>query len=277
MTARTPSAFEVVMKHFVFVLGAAVFGASALIGCSSPSGSPENAFTGESDGKLLAGNKLSEPAVASLLRTAGFAEADIPRMVCTAKYESAFYDRASNHNKNGSTDYGLFQINSIHVGKGGCTSTSSSLYDTTTNTKCAKEIFDSEGNNAWYGYKKHKSECDSYTLAGGGGSDIGTPTSGGSGTSGSGSSDDGSSSGSGASSAGSSSDGSDTDPYAGDPSSSGSSTTGSCWSATLDQEMPQYSCVNSAYDPGEYQCIDGQWYGGVTGGSGPAGACDGEY
>ncbi|HEX7667724.1 MAG TPA: hypothetical protein VF407_24520 [Polyangiaceae bacterium] len=260
------------MKRYAFVLGA-----MALIGCSSPSGSPENAFTGESDGKLLAGNKLSESQVASLLRTAGFPESQIGRMVCTAKYESAFYDKASNKNSNGSTDYGLFQINSIHVGKGGCTSTASSLYDTSVNTKCAKEIFDDQGNNAWYGYQKHKSECDSYK-APGGGTDIGSPTSG---SSGSGSSS-GSSSGSGSGSSSGSSSGSGSDDGSDDSSSSGSSgsgssTAGSCWSATLDQEMPEYSCVNSSYDPGEYQCIDGEWYGGVSDGVGPAGACDGEY
>jgi len=253
------------MKRFGFVLGAVV-----LMGCSAPSGSSDNAFTGESDGKLLAGNKLSEAEVASLLRTAGFSEAQIPRMVCTAKYESAFYDRASNHNSNGSTDYGLFQINSIHVGKGGCTSTASSLYDTTTNASCAKEIFDEQGNNAWYGYQKHRSECDSYTVAGGG-SSLGTPTSG-SGSSGSSSSGSGSSSGT--------SDAGDTDPYAsgtGSSGSGGSSTTGSCWSATLDQEMPEYACVNSAYNPGEYQCIGGEWFGGVENGSGSGGPCNGEY
>ncbi len=257
---------SVTLKGFGLVMGAMVLAA-----CSAPASSSDSASTGESDGMLLAGNKLTETEVASLLASAGFTSDQIPKMVCTAKYESAFYDRASNHNSNGSTDYGLFQINSIHVGKGGCTATASSLYDTTTNTSCAKQIFDEQGNNAWYGYQKHKAECDSYVISGSAPSSSGSSGSSGSGSSGGGSSGSGSTSGSGTSDAG------DVDPYGSGDGSGSSSSSDSCWSATLDQEMPQYACVNSAFDPGEYQCIGGQWYGGVENGSGPAGSCNGEY
>jgi len=38
-------------------------------------------------------------------------------------------------------------------------------------------------------------------------------------------------------------------------------------------EMPQDSCVWSSSDGIEYQCIDGQWYSGVTNGVGDDGPC----
>ncbi len=237
-----------------------VLGALALAGCSAPAASSDSdsASTGESAGKLLAGNKLSETQVASLLSAAGFTSSEIPAMVCTAKYESADYDRASNQNANGTVDYGLFQINSVHVGKGGCTALASSLYDTTVNTSCARQIYNEQGNNAWYGYQKHKAECDSYVIAGSGSSSgSGGSTGTGSGSTGSGSSGSGSSGSSGGSGSGDSS--------------------GGCWSATLDQEMPEYACVNSSFESGEYQCISGSWVGGVEDGSGAGGACNGEY
>jgi hypothetical protein len=256
-------------KCFGFVLGALV-----LAGCSAPatSSDSDSASTGESAGKLLAGNKLSETQVASLLSAAGFTSTEIPAMVCTAKYESADYDRASNQNANGTVDYGLFQINSVHVGKGGCTALASSLYDTTVNTSCARQIYNEQGNNAWYGYQKHKAECDSYVIAGSG------TSSGSSGSTGSGSSSSGST-GSGSSGSGStgSSGGSSGSSGSGTSGSGDDGSSGSCWSATLDQEMPEYSCVNSSIDPGEYQCIGGSWVGGVEDGSGAGGACNGEY
>ena len=100
---------------------------------------------------------------ATLIRQAGFPESVVGKMLCTIKYESNFYERASNKNRNGSSDYGLFQVNSLHIGgTNGCPSSSSALYNAATNTKCALAIYKSQGINAWYGYKKHKSECDSY-------------------------------------------------------------------------------------------------------------------
>jgi hypothetical protein len=240
---------------------------------------------------LLAGTQLSEAQIATLLRNAGFTGNDVARMVCTAKYESAYYDHASNTNSNGSVDYGLFQINSIHLGSSGC-ATTATIYNTTTNTHCAREIFESQGINAWYGYQKHKTECDSFVLpaSASGSSTSSSSTSSGSSGSGSSTSSGGSSS-SGSSASGSSgSSGSSSTPAAGSgsddssddgsddssddgSSSSSSSSAGSCWSATLSEQVSEDTCVNSAYDNKEEQCIGGQWYSGVSDGVGPDGPC----
>jgi hypothetical protein len=123
----------------------------------------------ESGDQLLAGKRLSETEVAAALRAAGFSEAQIPTMVCTAKYESSFYDGATNRNNNGSMDRGLFQINSIHVGgTNGCPTSGSALFDVATNARCARAIYRMQGQNAWYGYRSHRAECDSYSVSGGG-------------------------------------------------------------------------------------------------------------
>src|SRR5690349_19092087 len=87
-------------------------------GCADLDGSddeeePDEDAVGQVDEKLLAGRKIPEREVASILRSAGFPESVVPEMVCTAKHESSFFERASNRNRNGSTDRGLFQINSI--------------------------------------------------------------------------------------------------------------------------------------------------------------------
>jgi len=111
---------------------------------------------------LLAGTRQSPHQIATLLRNAGFPESAIGPMVCTAKYESDWYDRASNHNRNGTTDYGLFQINSIHLHDSGCPSTTAALYDPATNVRCAHAVWKSQGINAWYGYQHHRSTCAHY-------------------------------------------------------------------------------------------------------------------
>jgi hypothetical protein len=136
----------------------AVVGAAA---CSGPIG--ESADTGEQGALEGQGRKLSEEEVASLVRQVGFPENMVGTMVCTVKWESGFYDRATNQNHNGTTDYGLFQINSIHIGgTNGCPGNADALFDVMTNSQCALAIYNMQGINAWYGYKAHKSECDSY-------------------------------------------------------------------------------------------------------------------
>lgn len=90
-------------------------------------------------------------------------------MVCIAKWESSFNCGATNHNNDGSTDYGLFEINSYYWCSGDakskydeCNTSCSSLMDCQKNTNCAYKVYKEQGYNAWYGYKAHQSECDSY-------------------------------------------------------------------------------------------------------------------
>src|SRR5690349_17176095 len=78
-----------------------------LAGCSAAA--PED--FGSSDDHLNAsGRSLSANSVAALIRQVGFPESVVSKMVCTAYYESRFDPRAINHDSNGTTDYGLFQV-----------------------------------------------------------------------------------------------------------------------------------------------------------------------
>ena len=119
----------------------------------------------------LNANYQSECQVASYLRKSGFPEYSIPTMVCTSKYESSYNCDATNRNTDGSTDYGLLQINSYYWCSGdamskynSCGTTCTSLFDCQRNTNCAYTVWKQQGYNAWYGYKNHKTECDNYKL-----------------------------------------------------------------------------------------------------------------
>ena len=150
----------------------ATIAAVMLSGCAADTGdeSDEDAndpvATGEIGEQLLAGRRLTPRETASVLRSVGFPSGVIPEMVCTAKYESSFYERASNRNSNGSIDRGLFQINSAHLGDPGCPSrgNAAALYNATTNARCALHVYRSQGLNAWYGYQAHRATCNSYRI-----------------------------------------------------------------------------------------------------------------
>jgi hypothetical protein len=197
----------------------------------------EEESVAESEDRLLAGRRIPEAEIATMLRQAGFPASAIGQMVCTAKYESSFYERATNRNRNGSIDRGLFQINSIHLGSmRGCPSGGEALFNAATNTKCALSIYKAQGLRAWYGYRKHKSECDRYRVAGGGAS---TPSGGGSSTS--------------------------------------SSSGGGCWSSTLNDMVDARTCVQSKHDRAWFQCMDGRWFRGGASGAGPYGQCSSRH
>lgn len=210
----------------------------AVAGCASPT-SEDAEGTGESQDMLLAGRRLSQTEAASLIRAAGFPSSVVGKMLCTIKYESNFYERASNKNKNGSVDYGLFQINSVHFGDSGCPSSSSALYTASTNAKCAYQVYKAQGANAWYGYQKHRSECDR------------TP----------------------APSTSSAKPPAGDDDSSADDSGSDTSADGGCYSGTLEDMVDAHACVESKFDGDWYQCSEGKWYRGATASSGPYGAC----
>lgn len=207
------------------------------IGCVAEHSNEEQSdTTGESQDHLLAGRRVSETELARLVRAAGFPEDLVGTMVCTAKYESSFYERATHRNSNGTTDRGLFQINSVNLGSQGCPASAAAVFDAATNARCAYGIYRSQGLGAWYGYKRHRAECDSYTVSGAGGGDE----------------------------AASSDYGNDVAPDPGP---------GGCWSGTLEEMVEANACVESKYDGGWMQCHDGLWYSGVAGYTGPYGAC----
>jgi len=115
--------------------------------------------------------KQSECEVADYLKKAGFSSSQIPTMVCISKYESSLNCDSTNKNTDGSTDYGLFQINSYYWCSGDsnskyneCGTSCSSLFDCQKNANCAHTVYRQQGYEAWYGYQYHKSECDNYKI-----------------------------------------------------------------------------------------------------------------
>ena len=120
---------------------------------------------------MLRTNYQNECQVSSYLQKSGFPGYTIPTMVCISKYESSYNCDATNKNTDSSTDYGLMQINSYYWCSGDalskyneCKIACSSLFNCQYNTNCAYVVWKQQGYTAWYGYQKHKSECDSYKI-----------------------------------------------------------------------------------------------------------------
>jgi C-type lysozyme/alpha-lactalbumin family len=141
---------------------AVLLGATACSSGGDASLDGEQGSTAETrEEPLLAGREVPEEELRGLLADAGFSDDVIPKLVCTAKWESTFFERAQNKNGNGTTDRGLFQINSVHIGgTPGCPATAEELFDAAANTTCAHAIYEMQGIRAWYGYRAHKRECD---------------------------------------------------------------------------------------------------------------------
>lgn len=92
---------------------------------------------------------LTGPQVAQLVVEANFPPADRVTMVAIAKAESGWtVDAINTANSNGSTDRGLFQINSIHSQY----NAQQLLTDPRYNTMAAKAIYDGQGLKAWSTY-----------------------------------------------------------------------------------------------------------------------------
>lgn len=90
----------------------------------------------------LTGNKIID----AIYRT--FPE-DPYTALAIAKAESNLNPLATGYNSNGSRDFGLMQVNSIH-GYG------EELYDVETNLKVARKIYEKRGWSAWCAYKTGK-------------------------------------------------------------------------------------------------------------------------
>jgi hypothetical protein len=241
------------------------------------------------------GRCLTEAEVARHVRAAGFPESIVATMVCVAKYESSLYERAVNDkNRNGSTDRGIFQVNSINIGQNanrvvtnGCPSSSGPLFDPATNARCAFGIYKvfqrrstnpREGIKAWYGYtghpslrnSDHRAECDAYRIQGDTGArapqaalaDENDRTD----------------------------EESDTDDETSDDTlplpppappfppvtrTDPSTVPGACWAGTLREYLPPGGCYQRISDAVWFQCNSSQWYRGITGdgASGPFGTC----
>lgn len=77
---------------------------------------------------------------------------------------SSWNPTAQHKNTDGSTDFGLFQINNVywcydstHPGKAnGCNAACTTLLSPSANVACAAIVLKQQGITAWYGYKNHE-------------------------------------------------------------------------------------------------------------------------
>lgn len=97
---------------------------------------------------VASSSAITASTAAAAVRAAGFPAAMVPVMVAIAMAESSLRPTATHTNSNGSTDYGLFQINSSHTDVLGMGSWS----DPYVNAKMAKVIYDRQGLAAWSVY-----------------------------------------------------------------------------------------------------------------------------
>lgn len=74
------------------------------------------------------------------------------QLSCIAFQESRVQYTALNFNTNGTTDYGLFQINEIHLKT--CNTTPKKLLTFKGNSKCAIQLYKEQGLEIWSTYKK---------------------------------------------------------------------------------------------------------------------------
>ncbi|KAK8779678.1 lysozyme c-1-like [Amblyomma americanum] len=103
--------------------------------------------------------KYGRCELASILVRNGIPRNRIPDWICLATAESSLNSKAINKNKNGSTDYGIFQINNGYWCSPGrhniCKVSCSALRSDGIgpSIQCAKTIYKRHGFNAWYGWK----------------------------------------------------------------------------------------------------------------------------
>ncbi|XP_026200227.2 lysozyme C-like [Anabas testudineus] len=94
----------------------------------------------------------------------GYRGISLANWVCLAEHESGFNTQAINHNKDGTTDYGIFQINSrwwcdngSHTANG-CNVKCSELQsdNVSVSINCAKRVVrDPNGIGAWVAWRKY--------------------------------------------------------------------------------------------------------------------------
>lgn len=92
---------------------------------------------------------LSDAQIYAAAKAAGFTSAQAVIATAIAKAESSGNPAATHHNTNGTTDYGLWQINSVHANlfAGGA-----NWADPVTNARMAHSVFQSQGWRAWSTY-----------------------------------------------------------------------------------------------------------------------------
>jgi hypothetical protein len=121
------------------------------------------------------GGTLTPCQTAALLQRAGVPNEYIALLTCIARYESGYKCDAVNlvHNRDGTSDWGLFQANSQYWCVGapsgpnrgnGCQSTCQELQNCNAGARCAATILRLQGIRAWAAYTKDESRCNGYKL-----------------------------------------------------------------------------------------------------------------
>lgn len=97
---------------------------------------------------------LSDAQLMSVVKSAGFSGTDAVTAFCIALAESGGRPDATNRNTNGSTDSGLFQINSIHT----ALLKTGNVFDPNANAKMAYSLYKGRGNKFtdWVTYNNRK-------------------------------------------------------------------------------------------------------------------------
>ncbi|CAN9504738.1 unnamed protein product [Ophioblennius macclurei] len=100
----------------------------------------------------------------------GYRGISLADWVCLSRWESSYNTQATNQNRDGSTDYGIFQINSRYWCKkdgspshNGCNINCNALLTDNVNVAitCAKRVVrDPNGINAWVAWRNHCANRD---------------------------------------------------------------------------------------------------------------------
>ena len=131
-------------KLFIFLIGMIIGGSGVFVWLEAPKTLKSQVY--EITNKPLIAEAMGTNEVKELTIEEKIAQAfpENPKvMIAIAKAESNLDPNATNVNTNGSTDTGLFQINSIHG------EDELSLFDVDKNIAVARKIYDKQGLSAW--------------------------------------------------------------------------------------------------------------------------------
>lgn len=134
------SAVSRVALAVVALPAGAVVALGGLVAASTP---PATACPTASTAPARGG--LSGSAVAHAAQAAGFPTTQLATAVAVARAESGWNPDATHYNTNGSTDFGLWQINSVHT----AILATGEWSDPIANAHMAKAVFDQQGWPAW--------------------------------------------------------------------------------------------------------------------------------
>jgi len=118
--------------------------------CRADTESPDKAAKGNdrpNDYRQVRAPSLSKTEVRRILKKAGFPAKAIPKMLRIARCESALSATAEHVNRDGSANFGLFQIHESNWKD--CQFSKAELADPLNNARCAYRIWQRQGYAAW--------------------------------------------------------------------------------------------------------------------------------